>query len=134
MKKYLNPQGTAYLWSKIKNIKPENALIYESKTTEEWNSDISLISQKGTLYIYSDYKMIEDEEGNEIFLPGLKMGDGKAYLVDLPFLNTGSSDQQFLDHINNQVIHVSLQDRRFWDEKLNCRLEADVQTLIFNRY
>lgn len=134
MKKYLNSQGTAYLWSKIKNIKPENALIYESKTVEEWNSDISLISQEGTLYIYSDYKMIVDDEGNEIFLPGLKIGDGKAYLVDLPFLNTGALDQQILDHINNNVIHVSLQDRRFWNEKLNYRLEADEQTLIFNRY
>ncbi len=134
MKKYLNSQGTAYLWSKIKNIKPENALIYESKTVEEWNSDISLISQKGTLYIYSDYKMIVDDEDNEIFLPGLKIGDGKAYLIDLPFLNTGALDQQILDHINNNVIHVSLQDRRFWNEKLNYRLEADEQTLIFNRY
>lgn len=134
MKKYLNSQGTAYLWSKIKNIKPENALVYESKTVEEWNSDISLISQKGTLYIYSDYKMIVDDEDNEIFLPGLKIGDGKAYLIDLPFLNTGALDQQILDHINNNVIHVSLQDRRFWNEKLNYRLEADEQTLIFNRY
>lgn len=133
MKKYLDSQGTAFLWSKIKNIKLDNTLVYESKTVEEWNSDRNLISQKGTLYIYSNYKVIKDEDDNEIFLPGIKLGDGKAYLIDLPFLNTDPFDEQILDHINNNVIHVSLEDRRFWNNKLNL-VQPESQTLILNRY
>ena len=133
MKKYLDSQGTAFLGSKIKNIKLDNTLVYESKTVEEWNSDRNLISQKGTLYIYSNYKVIKDEDDNEIFLPGIKLGDGKAYLIDLPFLNTDPFDEQILDHINNNVIHVSLEDRRFWNNKLNL-VQPESQTLILNRY
>lgn len=132
MKKYLDSQGTAFLWSKIKNIKLDNTLIYESKTVEEWNSDKDLISQKGILYIYNNYKIINDQEGNEIFLPGIKLGDGKAYLIDLPFLNTDAFNEQILDHINNKIIHVSLDDRRFWNNKLNL-VQPESQTLILNR-
>lgn len=133
MKKYLDSQGTAFLWSKIKNIKLDNTLIYESKTVEEWNSDKDLISQKGTLYIYSNYKIVNDQEDNEIFLPGIKLGDGKAYLIDLPFLNTDAFNEQILDHINNKIIHVSLDDRRFWNNKLNL-VQPESQTLVLNRY
>lgn len=133
MKKYLDSQGTAFLWSKIKNIKLDNTLVYESKTVEEWNSDKDLISQKGTLYIYTNYKIINDQEDNEIFLPGIKLGDGKAYLIDLPFLNTDTFNEQILDHINNKVIHVSLEDRMFWNNKLNL-VQPESQTLVLNRY
>lgn len=135
MKKYLDSQGTAFLWSKIKNIKLDNTLVYESKTVEEWNSDKDLISQKGTLYIYSNYKIINDEDDNEIFLPGIKLGDGKAFLIDLPFLNTDPFDEQILNHINNNIIHISLQDRKFWNNKLNLiQPTAESQTLILNKY
>jgi hypothetical protein len=49
------------------------------------------------------------------------MGDGKAYLIDLPFLNGADSDLEdmLLDHINNKIIHVDLTDRGFWDNKVN---------------
>ena len=135
MKKYLDSQGTAFLWSKIKNIKLDNTLVYESKTVEDWNNDRDLISQKGTLYIYNNYKVIKDEEDNEIFLPGIKLGDGKAFLIDLPFLNTDPFDEQILDHINNNVIHISIEDRKFWNNKLNLiQPTTESQTLILNRY
>lgn len=134
MKKYLNPQGTALLWSRIKNLKLENTLIYESKTVEEWNNDKNLISQKGTLYIYTDYKILKDDDDNDIYIPGLKLGDGKAYLIDLPFLNNGVLEEEFLDHINNNIIHVSLADREFWNNKLNLSLQSETETLILNRY
>lgn len=133
MKKYLNPQGTVLLWSKIKNIKTDNILTYESRTVEEWNNDKNFLSQKGVLYIYTNYKVINIDE-DQIFLPGLKIGDGKAYLIDLPFLNTGVLDNEILDHINNNVIHISLEDRNFWNNKLNLSLQPQTETLVFNRY
>lgn len=43
MPKYLDSSGVSYLWSKIKNITKNNLICY-SKTTEEWNSDKTLLS------------------------------------------------------------------------------------------
>ncbi len=133
MPKYLDSQGVSYLWSKIKNIQKNN-LIYQSKTKEEWNSDISKVSEKNVLYIYSDYKIIEKEDGEQVFFPGLKVGDGKTYLVDLPFVNNPNLEQRLLDHINNKIIHVSLADRQFWNNKLNLvDLELHDENLVLNR-
>lgn len=133
MKQYLNSQGVAYLWSKIKKYNFE-ALVFKSGTTAQWNSNIELLSLKDVLYIYSDYRTVKNEKGEEVFLPGLKWGDGTTYLIDLPFLNTDVMNDMMLDHINNKVIHVSLQDREFWDNKLNVSLSPEQQTLILNRY
>lgn len=133
MPKYLDENGVAYLWQKVNN-KLNNKLIYYSKKKEEWDSNINMISQKDVLYIYSDYKKIE-KDGQEILLPGIKIGDGKAFLIDLPFVGGDSNsefEQQILDHINNDVIHVNLEEKNFWNNKLNCEL-TDNGNLIFNR-
>lgn len=47
-------------------------------TTKEWTARKNLVSQEGALYIYSDY--YTDEDG--VAHAGLKIGDGKAYVVD----------------------------------------------------
>lgn len=133
MPKYLDSEGVSYLWSKIKNIQKSN-LVYYSKTKEEWNSDIFKISEKNVLYIYNNYKIIEKENGEQVFFPGLKVGDGKTYLIDLPFINSPDLEQNFLDHINNKIIHVSLTDREFWNNKLNLvDLELHDENLVLNR-
>lgn len=51
------------------------------KTTAEFDSDKGRISERNIIYVYTDYK--EDSEG--VTHPGIKIGDGKAYIVDLPF-------------------------------------------------
>lgn len=136
MPKYLDSDGVAYLWRKIKN-NLNNKIIYYSKTKSEWNSDRDFMSQKNVLYIYSDYKSIE-RDGEQILIPGLKIGDGTTYLIDLPFVNDTSKgselEQLILDHINNKVIHISAEERNFWNNKLNLLLQPDTQTLVLNRY
>lgn len=129
-KKYLDPLGVSRLWREIKDI-TKHHLVYYSKTTQEWNEDIHLLSQKDVLYIYVDYKTIQ-QNGEEIVLPGLKIGDGTSYLIDLPFLNkTSNIEDQMINHINNNTIHVTLQDRIFWNNKINLELEDE--NLILNR-
>lgn len=54
-------------------------------TTQEWNSQQDLISTEGTIYIYSDYQTITID-GVEKTIPGIKIGDGKTYLMDMPFI------------------------------------------------
>lgn len=132
MPKYLDSAGVSYLWSKIKRIQ-QNKLVYYSNSKQVWNLEPQLISEKDVLYIYTNYKTINVDD-EQITIPGLKIGDGKSYLIDLPFFNDISNfNDIFMDHINNKVIHVSMEDRMFWDNKLNLFLEAQEQNLILNR-
>ena len=134
MPKYLDSDGVAYLWKKLENKTKDN-LIYYSKTTAEWNADINIISEKNVLYIYTDYKTIQ-QDGNLILLPGLKVGDGNSFLIDLPFINNGSDsrlEQIVLDHINNDAIHIGSGEREFWNNKLNYQSQLTNETLILNR-
>ena len=69
------------------------------------------------MYIYSDYKVIE-KDGEEIYLPGIKIGDGKAFLIDIPFLNSAQdSNNQFIEHINDMSRHITEAERQFWNNK-----------------
>lgn len=58
-----------------------------TKTTEEWNAmNPPLLSEQGVIYIYSNARSyIEDED--IVNVPGLKVGDGTSFVVDLPFVN-----------------------------------------------
>ena len=134
MPKYLDSDGVAYLWGKLKN-NLDNKIVYYSRTKDEWNADASLIAQKDVLYIYSDYKTIQID-GKQILLPGLKIGDGMSYLIDMPFVNSTDSgiEQLILDHINNNVIHISAAERNFWNNKLNYSFNEQSQNLTLNRF
>ena len=131
MPEYLDPQGVSYLWSKIKNITQHN-IIFQSKTVEQWNIDKFLISKKDVLYIYTNYKTIVQDE-KELVIPGLKLGDGNSYLIDLPFLNNDRFERVLLEHINNGTIHVSPEDRWFWNNKINVNAQIQEENLVFNR-
>lgn len=133
MPKYLDSDGIAYLWKKLKN-NLNNKIVYYSKKKSEWDADRDIIAEKDALYIYSDYKTIQ-KDGKQLLIPGLKIGDGVSYLIDIPFVNNLNSEFEdlLLDHINNKVIHVSAYDREFWDNKLNLDLELQDENLILNR-
>lgn len=101
----------------------EDKILYAS--TETWNSQPMLISSKGYIYIYSDYK--QNEEGQNI--AGVKVGDGNAYLIDMPF-----TDDLYARHIENTVLHISQEDRDRWDNKVTCFLDpTNTNILIFSK-
>ena len=79
MPKYLDSEGVMLLWRKIKGLINKN-VIYYSKTTQEWNNSLNLISEQNVLYIYTDFKKIINNN-QEIYIPGLKIGDGKTLLL-----------------------------------------------------
>lgn len=98
-------------------------------TTANWNAQRDLISEEGSIYIYSDY--YQDGQGRPV--PGIKIGDGSAYLIDLPAGNQDLTDRLF-DHINNSVIHVSAYDRTFWNNKVTSVIDpADAENLILTK-
>lgn len=93
--------------------------------TASWNSQPQLVSQVGVIYIYSDYK--KDTEGNNI--PGLKVGDGNAYLIDVPFL-TKLIDAHILDNIR----HITSSERDSWNNKVTCYIDVNNSTrLVFSK-
>lgn len=91
--------------------------------TEYWNSQPHLLSIQGHIYVYSDYAV--DEEGKAI--AGVKIGDGKSYLIDMPFI-----DEQYAKHILDANKHITPEEREAWNNKVRCYIDLkDTQHIIF---
>lgn len=85
-----------------------------SDTTAGWNLKPGLKAQLNTIYVYTDYQTVT-EGGVTKFVPGIKVGDGMAYLIDIPF-----TDKVMVDHINDHSVHVSQSEKDFWNNKVSA--------------
>ena len=115
-------------------------------TTSNWNSAGGFIPLAGEVIIYTDYQTktwTVEEYGETVTktanIPGIKIGDGRAYVQDLPFVDE-ELREKLMNHINNMDIHVTLADKEFWNNKVNIDdsdelVSGDLvdDTLIFNR-
>lgn len=102
-------------------------------TTAAWDMMPDMIGEEGYLYIYSDYQTITDDVGNVKFIPGIRIGDGKAYLKDLPFISDTVTAALY-EHINNSEIHVTAAEKEFWNNKVSSYLDAkDNENLILSK-
>lgn len=124
----LDRPGIEYLVSQL-GVMINRRTKYIAKTTAEWNSDITTVSELGTIYIYTDYKTLTKDD-KTIAIPGIKVGTGNAYVIDLPFL--AIDDQAIWDHINNGNIHVTLQEKAFWNDKVTVT-DIEQETLVFTK-
>ena len=110
-------------------------------TTEGWNNQHDLIGKEGAIYIYSDHNTITNENDEIIDIPGIKIGDGLAYLIDAPFLDDTLS-QNLIDMITMRTINllesdnklVSIEDRIRWNNKVSAMMssELDSENLILS--
>ena len=110
---------------------------FKRDTTQNWNNAHGMIPLDGEIIIYTDYKTTQKEiDGTltTIEIPGIKIGDGRAYVQDLPFIDEELRDQ-IMEHINNQNIHVTLSEKLAWWNKLNVDDDSEIVdgALIFNR-
>lgn len=96
-------------------------VLYASTAT--WNSQPQLISQKGFLYIYSDYR--QNEQGQNIAC--IKVGDGHAYLIDLPF-----TEELMYNHIEDETRHITQAEREKWNGKAQCFVTDEILTITHN--
>ena len=115
-------------------------------TTQHWNEAVGFIPLPGEVIIYEDYetKEYEDEEYGEVVIktrniPNIKIGTGNAYVQDLEFVDAGTRDI-LLKHIENLDLHTTLQEKVFWNNKINVddaveqiTGELEDETLILNR-
>ena len=92
-------------------------------TKAEWDAQNTLIGAKNTIYIYTDYQKDENNKN----LAGIKVGDGAAYLIDAPFI-----DSIYFDHVQDTDIHITAEERNKWNDKVRCYYSlTDSETLVF---
>ena len=106
-------------------------------TTANWNNAIGFLPLAGELIVYTDYRTLTKEidgEDVDIPVPGFKIGDGQTFVQDLPFTDEALR-AELLEHINNVNVHVSLEDKLFWNNKINVndQMELVNGALVFNR-
>ena len=116
-------------------------------TTANWNAARGFIPLAGEIIIYDDYETktwTEQEYGETVTktvnIPNMKIGTGNAYVQDLAFVDQ-KTREMLIDHINNQNIHTTLQEKLFWNNKINIDDSEDIvigelseETLILNRH
>ena len=102
-------------------------------TTANWDAQRGLIGIKGAVYIYSDHEWLEDDIGNRIPVAGIRVGDGSAYLNDLPFV-TDAMTYTIVHHIADTTVHVTPQEKAFWNNKVSSFLDRqEEETLILSK-
>lgn len=98
-----------------------------SGTTEYWNSQQTLIGEENVIYVYTDHQTKTDRYGHVTDVPGIKIGDGKAYLIDLPF-----TDEIYLAHIGDASIHCTQAEKDLWNNKVRVLVSRlSPENLIF---
>ena len=94
-------------------------------TTAGWNSQPQLIARENIVYVYTDY--LTGEHGEAI--PGFKVGDGLAYLIDMPF-----NGDLFLQHVQDAGIHVTDAEKAFWNNKVTAFIDAEnLENLVLTK-
>ena len=102
--------------------------IVSENTVEGWSQTPTYVPKNGEIILYTDYA--QDEHGNPI--PAIKVGDGSAFVADLPFVNDDIRTD-LLGHINDRVAHITNEERSFWNNKLNYEYDVGDENLILNR-
>lgn len=85
-------------------------------------------------------RIYNDSQTVTTYIPGIKIGTGNAYVGDLPFIDEDTREELLL-HINNGDIHVTANNKSFWNNKINIDDTVididtgalDEETLIFTR-
>lgn len=116
-----SPQALNASFGSVYVVSGDCRVLYASTAT--WNSQPQLISRRGYIYIYSDYRQNEQEQN----IPAMKVGDGSAYLIDLPF-----ADDLIQKHISDNIIHITQEEREFWNNKVRCFIDPlNEHNLVF---
>ena len=109
--------------------------IVSENTTAGWNSNPQYIPKQGEICIYLDYATAQDDMGHTITYPGIKIGDGNSYLIDMPFVGAETRYillERLRQHEMNTDIHVTAAEKEFWNNKLNYNITDEELILTRN--
>ena len=100
-------------------------------STAGWSSKTSLVSERGAIYIYTDKTYLS--AGGDVTAPGVKIGDGLAYVVDLPF-QSDLIGEEVLQEVAEMSGSVTEQERQLWNNKVSAYLLAqDTENLVLSK-
>ena len=78
--------------------------------------------EKDVIYVYTDH---QTDDGKNI--PGIKIGDGLAYVVDLPFVDT-----IYMKHITDTDIHITAEERTKWNKAITVDAKSTDENLVLS--
>ena len=96
-------------------------------TTANWATKTTFIPRTGEIIVYSDRNVI-----GGVNYPGVKIGDGLTFVVDLPFLGDDIAGQiigVLNAHIANSSIHVTPAEKEYWNNKLDSGVTGETLVL-----
>ena len=100
-------------------------------STAGWNTKSTLVSERGAIYIYTDKTF--DAPGADVTAPSLKIGDGLAYVVDLPFFDELIA-QETIQRVSHQSGSVTEEERTFWNNKVSAFIDPyDPECVILSK-
>lgn len=102
-----------------------------SGTKEYWATQRDYIPPLNTVVVYTNAGEIENDD-QTINIPRIKIGDGNTYCIDLPFVDDDILNK-LENHINDSNIHVTPQEKNFWNNKINTDNYILDENLIFTR-
>ena len=118
---YLDLQGLQRFYNIISG-RINQKLTVVAKTKAEWQNSGNVTSQPGVLYVTTDYKTVT-KDGATYEIPAFKLGDGNAYIVDMPYATV--DEETFLNHVNDRVVHITQVEREFWNNKNRAEIDEN---------
>ena len=97
-------------------------------TTAYFEGVKTTVPPRGQLVIFSDLRSITKSDGTTITSAGIKVGDGIKTIEQLPFI-----DWFYWNHINDPYIHITEDERTFWNNKISCEVNDETLNLFKNK-
>jgi len=92
-------------------------------TTAAWNAQITLVAEAGSIYVYTDYASAT-VDGQTVPVPGIKIGDGTSYLIDMAFAAQDIA-QALAAHAADTTIHVTAAEKQAWNNKVSVSVDGE---------
>ena len=84
----------------------------------------SIKPELGQLVIFTNLRERTKSDGTTITSAGIKLGDGIKTIEQLPCI-----DWFYWNHIDDEKIHVTEEQKTFWDNKISCEVLGETLNL-----
>lgn len=107
-------------------------------TVAGWQADPMFVAAPGQIMVWTDAGSME-VDGKTVPVPRVKIGDGQAYCVDLPFAGDDMAARiaglttSLSDHERDMVRHVTAAERAYWNDKVTVFSTVDNETMAITK-